>query len=280
MSDFLNMLGLGTDKPQPGPRPVALTIAGSDSGGGAGIQADLKTFAALEVFGTSVLTLVTAQNTIGVTAVHMLPEEVVRAQYDAVSTDLPPAAAKTGALGSNAMIGLVAELLEERPIERLVVDPVMVSKHGEPLLPDSAVRTMRERMFPRALLITPNRFEAAALTGRTVEGPSSMRDAAKQLFDTGAKNVLVKGGHLDTIVRDIFYDGTGFIEFGADRVDSRALHGSGCVFAATITARLAHGDALLNAIEFAREFISGAIEHAPALGSGIPPVNPMHRIWS
>ncbi|MBA2662286.1 MAG: bifunctional hydroxymethylpyrimidine kinase/phosphomethylpyrimidine kinase [Bradymonadaceae bacterium] len=259
--------------------PIALTIAGSDSGGGAGIQADLKTFAALEVFGTSVLTMITAQNTVGVSEICVLDEQILRAQYNAVMTDLRPWAAKTGAMGSNTTIGIVAELLEEHPIDKLVVDPVMISKHGEQLLPDDACKALRERLMDKAFLVMPNRHEAAKLTGRTVEGPTSMKDAAKRIFDFGARNVLIKGGHLEKIVRDFYYDGSGFVEFGADRVDSGRLHGSGCVYAAAIVARLCLGDELLAAIEFSREFISGAIEKAPKLGAGISPVNPMHRLW-
>lgn len=259
--------------------PVTMTIAGSDSGGGAGLQADLKTFAALGTFGTSVLTLITAQNTVGVKGVHLLPESVVRAQFQAVVTDLPPAAAKTGALGSERLIEVVAELLRERPIANLVVDPVMVSKHGDPLLPESAQKAFRKLMIPGVLLVTPNRHEAQMLTRRTVEGPSSMKDAAKALFDLGAQNVLIKGSHLDKIVRDIAYDGTGFVEFGADRIDTDRVHGSGCAHSAAIAARLGHGDELMESIAFAREFISGAIEKAPKLGGGIAPVNPMHDRW-
>lgn len=260
--------------------PIALTIAGSDSGGGAGIQADLKTFAVCEVHGTSVITLVTAQNTVGVRRVHVLPDDIVRAQLAAVLDDLPPDAAKTGALGSERMIALIAEALTEREIAQLVVDPVMVSKHGDSLLPDAAIKAMRERMLPLALLVTPNRFEAGALTKRTVEGPGSMKDAAKALFDCGARNVLIKGAHLDRIVRDIFYDGSGFVEFGADRIHSERVHGSGCVHSAAITARLARGEELLESIAWAREFISSAIEYAPALGDGVSPVNPMFKSWT
>ncbi len=277
MSDFLSAL-TGEQKEET-PHPVALTIAGSDSGGGAGIQADLKAFAACEVFGTSVLTLVTAQNTRGVTGIEMIPEPLVRAQFEAVMGDLKPSAAKTGALGSEAVIATVAEMLHERPIDKLVVDPVMVSKHGDPLLPERAQKMIRDRMLEGALLVTPNRHEAEALCGREVGNVASMKEAAKRLHDFGVQNVLIKGSHFDKIVRDIFFDGTGFIEFGADRVDSERLHGSGCVYSAVITARLALGDALAEAIGFGREFISKAIEHAPLVGEGIAPVNPMHEHW-
>ncbi|CAN0556148.1 unnamed protein product [Laminaria digitata] len=256
-----------------------MTIAGSDSGAGAGAQADLKTFAAHRVHGTSVLTLITAQNTVGVDLVHMLPVAVVRAQYEAVYSDLTPAAAKLGALGSEAMIGCVIELLQDYPIDALVVDPVMVTKHGEPLMSEATQRFLARNLLEHALLVTPNRHEAEAITGRGVDSPSSMKDAAKHIFDLGARNVLIKGSHLDRIVRDYFYDGTGFVEFGADRIDSRHVHGSGCVMSASITARLSHGDSLLAAIETTREFISNAIERAPRIGNGIAPVNPFHALW-
>lgn len=278
MTNMYDFLGINTDRTTYEP-PVALTIAGSDSGGGSGIQADLKTFAACRVFGTTVITLVTAQNTKGVLALEIMPDALVLKQYEAIA-DLAPKAAKLGALGHQRMISLVSEMLTESPIDTLVVDPVMVSKHGDPLMAQPAYRVFAEKILPLALLVTPNRFEAAALTGRTVEGPSSMRDAAKAIFDLGARNVLVKGSHLEGVVRDYFYDGTGFVEFGADRVDSERVHGSGCTHSAAITARLALGNSLEEAIEFAREFISGAIEKAPKIGAGISPVNPMHAIWN
>ena len=269
----------GRDK-QHNEMPVALTIAGSDSGGGAGIQADLKTFAARRVFGTSVLTVITAQNTRGVQEIQVLPKAIVVAQYGSVVDDLKPVAAKTGALATQEMIETVSALLEEQPIEHLVVDPVMISKHGHPLMDEDAFMAVRDNLLPHALLATPNRFEAAALTGgRRVESVASMKEAARRIYDFGARHVIVKGGHFDKIVRDIFYDGTGFIEFGADRVDSERLHGSGCTFSAAVTAQLAHGDSLTDALGQARQFISAAIEGAPQVGSGIPPVNPMHQFW-
>ncbi len=258
--------------------PVALTIAGSDSGGGAGIQADLKTFAACQVFGTSVLTLITAQNTRGVQDIHVLQPELVRSQFKSVITDLKPRAAKTGALGKGEMIRAVAELVSKDGPEQLVVDPVMISKHGHPLMAEEDFRVVRDALLPQAYLVTPNRFEAAALCdGRPVESISSMKEAAKQIYDFGPSQVIIKGGHFEKIVRDIYYDGTGFVEFGADRVDSERVHGSGCTFSAAITARLAHGDTLVEALSFAREFISGAIEGAPEIGKGISPVNPLWR---
>ncbi|MFW6057679.1 MAG: bifunctional hydroxymethylpyrimidine kinase/phosphomethylpyrimidine kinase [Persicimonas sp.] len=277
MTDFLNPLDPSEEEQTP--HPVALTIAGSDSGGGAGIQADLKTFAACEVHGTSVLTLITAQNTRGVSGIQMLPRPTIRAQYEAVVSDLKPAAAKTGALGSEEVIATVAEMLEDHPIDQLVVDPVMISKHGDPLLAEPAQKMLRDRMLEGALLVTPNRHEAEALCGRTVNNVGSMKEAAKRIHDFGPDNVLIKGSHFDKIVRDIFYDGSGFIEYGADRVKTERLHGSGCVYSSAITAKLAVGQELAEAIGFARTFISGAIDHAPLVGEGISPVNPMFDHW-
>ena len=278
MGIFQSVLDDLNHRPQPAP-PIALTLAGSDSGGGAGLQADLRTFAACRVHGTSVVTLVTAQNTRGVSSVQTMPEQVIRAQYEALMADLPPVAAKTGALGDERVLGVLVELLQTRPLERLVVDPVLVSKHGHPLMPERAMRAVRDKLFEHALVITPNPAEVYALTGRELDGLPSMRDAAKRLFDHGPRHVLIKGSHMDRVVRDLLYDGSGFVEFGADRVDSDRVHGSGCVYSAAICARLAHGQTLLEAIEFAREFISGAIEHAPKLGQGISPVQPMFRMW-
>lgn len=278
MSFMDELLGIKpvTDTPTP---PIAMTIAGSDSGGGAGVQADLKTFTALRTHGTSVITLITAQNTLGVDFIQNLPAHIIRAQYNSLFNDLPPAAAKIGALGEESTIATVIELLQERPIEHLVIDPVMVSKHGDPLMTEPAMRYIRERLIEYALVVTPNRYEAEALTGRSVGDPSSMKDAAKRIFDLGARYVLIKGSHLDKIVRDYVYDGTGFVEFGADRVKSPRTHGSGCTFSAAITAKLAAGLDVMESIAFAREFITSAIAKAPELGEGISPVHPMHEYW-
>ncbi|MFB6264581.1 MAG: bifunctional hydroxymethylpyrimidine kinase/phosphomethylpyrimidine kinase [Bradymonadaceae bacterium] len=258
--------------------PVALTVAGSDSGGGAGLQADLKTFAALGVHGTSALTVVTAQNTIDVSGLEPLPPAVIQSQFEAVVSDFDVAAAKTGATGSEAGVRATADCFESAAVEPIVVDPVMISKHGDPLLPEDAQEAMQKALVPLADLATPNRHEAEILAGTRVSGPSSMREAAKRIHDLGVPNVLIKGGHLDDIVRDYLYDGTGFVEYGADKVDTDRLHGSGCVYSSAITARLAHGDDLEEAIGFAREFITGAIRSAPPLGGGVGPVDPMHGV--
>lgn len=281
MSDAIeNIMKAGRDDDDEPTPPIALTIAGSDSGGGAGIQADLKTFAACEVHGTNVVTLVTAQNTRDVSGIQILPAETVQQQYAAVIKDLPPHAAKTGALGSAAMVKTVCQLLEDRPIAPLVVDPVMISKHGDPLMPEEGQEAIRSQLLEHATIATPNRHEAEALSGTTVGGPDTMKEAAKRIYDLGPDNVVVKGSHLDEIVRDYLYDGTGFVEYGADKIDSNRRHGSGCVFSAAITAQLAHGYDLTDAVGFAREFITRSIAQAPPLGSGFSPVHPLHNIWS
>lgn len=270
----------GTQKAATATPPLALTIAGSDSGGGAGVQADLKTFAAFKVHGASVLTLVTAQNTRGVSGISFLEEAIVRAQYEAVISDLTPAATKTGAIGSEELVHVVADCLRSKPVSNLVVDPVLVSKHGDQLAVEAAASALIAQLLPLALIVTPNRFEASILSKRDVDDVASMKDAARAIFDLGAKHVIVKGAHLSKVVRDIYYDGNGFIEFGADRIDTTSTHGSGCAHSAAIAARLAHGDGLVDAIEHARIFISAAIANAPKIGEGISPVHPLSDLWS
>ncbi len=259
--------------------PVATTIAGSDSGAGAGLQADLKTFAACGIHGTSVLTVATAQNTVDVSAMQVMPDDFVRSQFHAVVEDFEPQAVKTGALGSASTIRTVAELLEESSIPHRVVDPVMISKHGDPLLPEQAREVLENYLLPIGELATPNRHEVEALTGERITDLSSMKEAAKRVYDIGVEHVLIKGSHLDGVVKDILYDGTGFIEYGADKIETNRLHGSGCVFSSAITARLSSGDDLPEAVGFARDFITQSIEEAPKLGHGVSPVNPMHGFW-
>ena len=255
-------------------RRIALTIAGSDSGGGAGIQADLKTFHHFGVYGTSALTLITAQNTLGVREVHLLPPELVAKQIAAVVEDFDVRAAKTGALGSEELIAAVATGAEKHAIPNLVVDPVMISKHGDLLLPERAVETLKRRLLPRAALVTPNLHEAAVLLGRAVETEARMRDAARAACALGAAAVLVKGGRLpgDDAV-DLFYDGTEFVRLAVPRVDTRHTHGTGCTYSAAITALLARGETLVDAVDQAKDFISRAIASATRLGHGRGPVN-------
>src|SRR5574337_1240970 len=254
---------------------TALTIAGSDSGGGAGVQADLKTFAALGVFGTSAITSVTAQNTVGVQGVHDLPPEFVGRQIDSVLEDIAINAAKTGMLSNAAIIEVVAEKLKAYGIERLVVDPVMVAKGGAPLLQPDAVNTLIERLLPLALVLTPNVPEAEALTGLTITELNGMRQAARQIHDLGPRYVVVKGGHLSGRAIDLLFDGSRFTELDAERIDTPHTHGTGCVFSAAITAELAKGSPVPDAIATAKWFITAAISYGFQLGKGLGPTDPM-----
>ena len=251
---------------------TALTIAGSDSGGGAGIQADLKTFAAHGVFGTSALTAVTAQNTRGVFAVHALPPELVAAQIDAVMSDLPPHAIKIGMLANAAIAVAVADRLRALAVVPIVLDTVMIAKGGAPLLDAGAIDTIRRELIPLAAVVTPNVPEAEALTGVSIRSTDGLREAAAQLVAAGARAAVVKGGHLDGPAVDVFYDGRTFTELRADRVATRHTHGTGCTFSSAIAARLASGDDLLAAVRGAKDYITRAIAQAPQLGAGHGPV--------
>ena len=261
-------------KPAKAPPYVALAIAGSDSGGGAGIQADLKTFQRFDVHGTSVPTLVTAQNTLGVRAVDLLAPELVVAQIAAVAEDFEVRAAKTGALGSAEIIEAVAAAVEQHTLPNLVVDPVMISKHGDPLLAPGAVDVLKARLLPKASLVTPNLHEAAALLGRAVGSEAEMRDAARAVCDLGAAAALVKGGHLaGGEAVDLLYDGSEFVRLAAPRIETPHTHGTGCTYSAAIAALLARGETLVNAVREAKEFISRAIAGAPGIGRGHGPVD-------
>jgi hydroxymethylpyrimidine/phosphomethylpyrimidine kinase len=253
---------------------VALTIAGSDPSGGAGLQADLKTFHQHGVYGLSVVTLLTVQNTEHVESVQLVDPAFVLAQLGAVLHDLPPAAAKTGALGSAELITALAAVAAEFPFP-LVVDPVMISKHGDPLLPNSAVRALRDRLLPHARLVTPNRAEAAALAEIKVTDVASATRAAAAIARCGVPSVLIKGVGCDDTHVDLLYNRGDVRLFAAPHVDTPHTHGSGCVFSAAITARLAAGTPLTDAIAGAKDFIARAIQSAPGLGHGRGPVN-MH----
>ena len=252
--------------------PVALTIAGSDPSGGAGIQADLKTFHQFGVYGEAVITLLTVQNTVRVSRVEVMPPPLVLEQLAAVIEDIPPGAAKTGALGSAEMVEAVARAAADFPFP-LVVDPVMVSKHGMSLLPGAAVAAIRDMLLPRAFLITPNVPEAEALTGMTIRTMEEMRRAACRLRELGARAVLIKGGHLEGDATDLLFDGAGWHEFPAPRVATPHTHGTGCTYSAAITAGLALGLALPVAVGRAKRFIHEAIRTNPGLGQGSGPVN-------
>jgi hydroxymethylpyrimidine/phosphomethylpyrimidine kinase len=254
---------------------VALTIAGSDSSGGAGIQADLKTFAAFKVFGTSAITAITAQNTRGVSAIANLEAPIVAAQIDAVADDFTIAAAKTGMLSRAAIISTVADRIRARKIANVVVDPVMVAASGDVLLEAEAIAMMRDIMLPLATVVTPNLREASILAGVEVSSIEQMREAARVIVEMGARAALVKGGGLanerDSI--DIFYDGQSFREFSAKRVAIDRVHGAGCTLSAAIAAALAHGASLEDAIDAAKRYVTLALENAPQIGHGARPLN-------
>jgi hydroxymethylpyrimidine/phosphomethylpyrimidine kinase len=257
------------------PVPRALTVAGSDSGGGAGIQADLKTFAVLGVWGMSAVTSITVQNTKGVTGVSDVPADVVGAQIEAVATDIGVDAAKTGMLSSAEIIEASAEALERCGVPNLVVDPVFVSKHGDPLLREDAVEALRKRIVPLATLVTPNLPEAAGLAGIDVQTRADMERAARAILDLGARSVLVKGGHLqESSSDDLFAEGERMEWFVGERLASGNTHGTGCVLSASIAAYLARGDELIEAVRKGKEFVTEAIRHSLAIGGGIGPVNP------
>jgi hydroxymethylpyrimidine/phosphomethylpyrimidine kinase len=257
----------------------ALTIAGSDSGGGAGIQADLKTFAALGVYGSSVITAITAQNTVGVFAVQEIDTDVIAKQIDAVIDDIGAAGIKTGMLSSAAIIETVAGRLRHHGLQNLVVDPVMVAKSGDSLLRPEAVSVLRELLLPLATIVTPNLPEAETLTGRRVETQNDMRDAARAIADMGPRAVVVKGGHLAGAADDVLFDGSGFHVLHAERVDTPHTHGTGCTFSAAITAGLARGRSVPDAVADAKAYLTRAIEQAYAIGRGHSPVHHFHALW-
>jgi hydroxymethylpyrimidine/phosphomethylpyrimidine kinase len=258
---------------------TALTIAGSDSGGGAGIQADLKTFSALGVFGTSAITAITAQNTLGVTAVFELPPEIVAAQIDAVLTDIGADAVKTGMLSNSEIIRVVAAKVREYGISTLVVDPVMVATSGDRLLREDAVEALRTELLPLATVVTPNLPEAEVLMGQEVSSLEQMREAARAIVGLGARSAVVKGGHLAGDAVDVFYDGSSFTELPARRIDTTSTHGTGCTLASAIAALLARGEPLESAIGGAKVYLTAAIERSFPLGRGHGPVHHFHRWW-
>jgi hydroxymethylpyrimidine/phosphomethylpyrimidine kinase len=262
---------------------IALTIAGSDSSGGAGIQADLKTFAALQVYGGSVITALTAQNTQGVEAVHLVPPDFVAAQMRAVAADLDVRAIKIGMLGSSAIIAAVADGLNDFAGVPVVLDPVMVAASGDPLLDKDAVDTVRLALIPRATLITPNLAEAAVLLGEGVaRTEAEMRAQARKLLNHGANAVLLKGGHAaGPEAVDIFLDGEGEMRLAAPRISTCNTHGTGCTLSAAIAAELAKGASLRQAVEAAKAYVTAAIGAADELkiGKGRGPVHHFHALW-
>jgi hydroxymethylpyrimidine/phosphomethylpyrimidine kinase len=251
---------------------VALTIAGSDPSGGAGIQADLKTFHQFGVYGEAVITLLTVQNTIRVSRVEVMPAALVAEQIAAVLDDIPPLAAKTGALGSAEVVCAVADAAQSFDFP-LVVDPVMFSKHGAALMAEEARAALSGRLMPLAYLITPNTPEAEAISGIAIRGRDDMKRAAQRIRELGGRNVLIKGGHLSGPSIDLLYEGGEFFEFPCERIDTPHTHGTGCTFSAAITAELAKGSPLRLAVARAKAFITEAIRTNPGLGHGAGPVN-------
>jgi hydroxymethylpyrimidine kinase/phosphomethylpyrimidine kinase len=251
-----------------------LTIAGSDSGGGAGIQADLKTITLLGSFGMSALTALTAQNTVAVEAIHEIPLDFIEAQIDAVFSDIGVDAVKTGMLSNAGVVQLVADKVAQHKPPIVVVDPVMVAKSGDPLLADDARETLAGSLLPLATLVTPNLPEASALIGWEVGGEEDMQTAAEEIYRLGPKYVLVKGGHLQCEPVDLLFDGEHFHEFRSERVDTKNVHGTGCTYASAIATYLAQELDVVAAVAAAKRFITGAIRHGLALGRGHGPTNP------
>jgi hydroxymethylpyrimidine/phosphomethylpyrimidine kinase len=255
-------------------QPVVLTIAGSDSGAGAGIQADLKTFAALGVYGVSVITAITAQNTVGVRAVQEISPDVIAAQLDAVAEDFSIAAVKTGMLSSAAIIETVVAGLRRHALSRLVVDPVMIAKSGDRLLREDAVDTLRRRLLPLAAVVTPNIPEAEVLAGIAIRTQSDRVAAGRAIMKLGAHAVVIKGGHSDEDpIVDLLVDSEGVHEYRAARIATGSTHGTGCTFSAAIAAALGRDEDLATAVGEARAYLSRALDQAPGLGHGHGPLN-------
>ncbi len=260
--------------------PKALTIAGSDSGAGAGIQADLKTFAALGVYGTTVITAITAQNTVAVTKVTPLDPDLIAAQFDAVVDDIDVNAVKTGMLATAPIIEMVAASLRRRKLENIVVDPVMVATSGDLLLKKNAIETLRADLIPLADLVTPNIPEAEALTGMHIRTVKEIQRAAGRILDMGAHSVIIKGGHRRGPAADLYFDGKKFRELRTRRIRTHHTHGTGCTFSAAIAAYLARGEALESAVVQAKTYITAAIRHSFPVGAGDGPVHHFYRWWN
>ncbi|MGF1497455.1 MAG: bifunctional hydroxymethylpyrimidine kinase/phosphomethylpyrimidine kinase [Elainellaceae cyanobacterium] len=265
---------MSTPEIAPSSPPVALTIAGSDSGGGAGIQADLRTFAFHRVHGTSAITCITAQNTQGVNRVDALPPEAVTAQIEAVVSDIGVQAAKTGMLLNSDIITAVADWIAAHPLPGLVVDPVMVSRTGAQLIADEAIAALKAQLMPLAVLLTPNRYEAQILSGQSIQSLEEMQAAAQRIFDLGTGAVLVKGGGMAGELRgvDVFYDGDRLETLRQETVSTQDTHGTGCTLSAAIAANLALGHDLLTAVRQGKAYVTTALRHSLRIGSGQGPV--------
>jgi hydroxymethylpyrimidine/phosphomethylpyrimidine kinase len=249
--------------------PKALTIAGSDSGGGAGIQADLKTFAAFRVFGMSVLTAVTAQNSVGVHGVHNVPPEFVARQIDAVLSDFGADAVKIGMLSTAGIVSAVADRLRAHAAENIVLDPVMIAKSGDLLLQPDARAALAKELLPLAMVVTPNLHEASALAGMPVETEEDMEEAARRIALLGPRSVLVKGGHLKDVATDLLWDGRELVRFPGPRLESTSTHGTGCTLSSAIAAGLARGSSLRDAVHEAKAYVTEAIRAGFQAGHGV-----------
>ena len=253
----------------------ALTIAGSDSGGGAGIQADLKTFQAFNVFGTSVITSVTSQNTLGVRSIHDVPSNIVADQIDIIMEDIGTDAAKIGMVSNKAIIDVIADRVKKHKIEKLVIDPVMIAKSGARLLKENVEKVLIEKLLPTAALITPNVFEAEIISGAKIRDIEDAKESARTIHRMGIKIVLLKGGHIPgEKAIDILFDGKEYTYYESERIDTKNTHGTGCTFSAAITAGLSKGMDIYNAVKVAKEYITRAIKNAPSnIGTGHGPLN-------
>ncbi len=251
-----------------------LTIAGSDSGGGAGIQADLKAITLLGGFGMSVLTALTAQNTVGVQGIHEVPASFVEKQIDSVLSDIGADAIKTGMLSNAEIIEVVAKKIKQYGVKTVVVDPVMIAKSGDSLLRKDAQDSLIRRLIPLAMVVTPNLLEASVLTGLKINSIEGMKRAARRIYELGAKNVVVKGGHLKGLAIDLLYDGKQYIEIEGRRIETKNTHGTGCTFASALATLLARGDSVQDAVRKSKTFITLAIQSGISLGRGVGPTNP------
>ncbi len=261
--------------------PTVLSIAGSDPGGGAGIQADLKTASALGAYGMAVITALTAQNTRTVAGVHEAPADFVALQIDTVFADITPDAVKTGMLASAEIIEVVAAKAAEHSFRNLVVDTVMVARSGDRLLRQDAVQAMRQKLVPLAYVLTPNLPEAEDLLGRELRSDDDIREAARELHAMGARNVVIKGGHREgDTVTDVLFDGEAFHDFSGPRIDTTSTHGTGCTFASAIATFLARGEPVPDAVGHAKEYLTEALRRAYPVGGGHGPVNHFWAHWS
>ena len=266
--------------PSPITPPTALTIAGSDSGGGAGIQADLRTFAFHRVHGTSALTCITAQNTCGVTRVDALSPEIVTAQIDAVVSDITVHSAKLGMLLNGEIMTAIAAIIPRSPVNAWVIDPVMVSRTGAQLIDEVAITTLTQQLVPLATVLTPNRYEAQILSGTEIVTLADMEIAAQKIYGLGARTVLVKGGGMTGKLRgvDVWYDGDQLLTLTTETVETPDNHGSGCTLSAAIAANLAHGQDTLTAIKAAKDYVTQALKHSLRIGHGQGPVGHFYSL--